>query len=91
MNDLAPFWLSLRVAGLATVLIVAFGLPTAWVLARRDFPGKGLVAGLLILPLVLPPTVLGYYLLQVLGRRRRSGDGWRPRWGSPWYSTGRAR
>jgi molybdate transport system permease protein len=73
MNDLTPFWLSLRIASMATVLIVAFGVPTAWVLARRDFPGKALVAGLLILPLVLPPTVLGYYLLQVLGRRAPIG------------------
>ena len=54
-------------------MIVAVGLPAAWVLARRDFPGKALVAGLLVLPLVLPPTVLGYYLLQVLGRRALLG------------------
>jgi len=67
--DLAPFWLSLRVAALATLLIVAAGLPAAWLLARARFPGKGLVGGVLILPLVLPPTVLGYALLQVLGRR----------------------
>jgi molybdate transport system permease protein len=73
MQGLAPFWLSLKVASLATLLIVAAGLPVAWVLARRDFPGKALVAGVLILPLVLPPTVLGYYLLQVLGRRAPIG------------------
>ena len=92
MNDLGPFWLSLRVAALATLLIVAVGLPAgagSW--RGRDFPGKGLVAGLLVLPLVLPPTVLGYYLLQVLGRRRCSGTGWSRRWGSRWSSTGRAR
>ena len=40
----------------------------AYLLARRKFAGKGLVAGFLILPLVLPPTVLGYYLLVLLGR-----------------------
>ena len=67
--DLAPLWLSMRVASLATVLIVAAGLPLAYLLARGRFPGKGLLAGLLVLPLVLPPTVLGYYLLQILGRR----------------------
>ena len=44
-----------------------------WILARCDFPGKALVAGILVLPLVLPPTVLGYYLLQILGRRRLVG------------------
>jgi molybdate transport system permease protein len=69
MSDLGPFWLSLRVASLATVLIVAAGLPAALVLARARFPGKALIAGILVLPLVLPPTVLGYYLLQLLGRR----------------------
>jgi molybdate transport system permease protein len=69
MSDLAPFFLSLRVAALATIVIVAVGLPAAWVLARLRFPGKALVAGFLVLPLVLPPTVLGYYLLQILGRR----------------------
>jgi molybdate transport system permease protein len=72
--DLGPFWLSLRVASLATLLIVAAGLPIALFLARVHFPGKGLVAGILVLPLVLPPTVLGYALLQVLGRRAIVGS-----------------
>ena len=75
MADLAPLWLSLQVAAAATAVIVALGLPTAWALARTRFPGKGLVAGLLILPLVLPPTVLGYVLLLLLGRRTWIG-GW---------------
>ena len=73
MNDLGPFWLSIRVAAAATALIVTFGLPVALVLARARFPGKSLVAGILVLPLVLPPTVLGYYLLQILGRRSPVG------------------
>jgi molybdate transport system permease protein len=74
MNDLGPFWLSLRVASLATVLIVAVGLPVALALARTGFPGKGIIAGILVLPLVLPPTVLGYYLLQLLSRRSLVGQ-----------------
>jgi molybdate transport system permease protein len=73
MPDLGPFWLSLRVAALATLLIVATGVPIALVLARAQFPGKGLVAGIMALPLVLPPTVLGYALLQLLGRRSMVG------------------
>jgi molybdate transport system permease protein len=72
--DLDPFLLSLRVAGLATLLIVAAGVPMAVLLARGRFPGKGLVAGVVLLPLVLPPTVLGYVLLQVLGRGALLGD-----------------
>jgi molybdate transport system permease protein len=75
MADLAPLWLSLRVASAATVVIVALGLPAAWALARLRFRGKGLVAGILVLPLVLPPTVLGYALLLLLGRRTWLG-GW---------------
>jgi molybdate transport system permease protein len=73
MSDLSPLWLSLRVASLATLLIVVVGLPTALFLARTHFPGKPLLAGILILPLVLPPTVLGFYLLQVLGRHAPVG------------------
>jgi molybdate transport system permease protein len=69
----APLWLSLRVASLATLLIVILGMPTALVLARARFPGKALVAGILVLPLVLPPTVIGFYLLQCLGRRSPLG------------------
>jgi molybdate transport system permease protein len=73
MVDLSPLWLSLRVASLATLLIVAVGLPTALFLARARFPGKALLAGILILPLVLPPTVLGYCLLLFLGKRSLLG------------------
>ena len=75
MGDLAPLWLSVRVATVATALIVLAGVPAAFCLARLNFPGKGLVSGFMILPLVLPPTVLGYLLLQVLGRRTWLG-GW---------------
>lgn len=79
--DLAPLWLSLRVAGLATLAVVVVGLPVAYGLARSSFPGKGLLSGILVLPLVLPPTVLGYYLLQVLGRRAAVGMWLEQTWG----------
>jgi molybdate transport system permease protein len=80
-HDLAPLWLSLRVALVATVLIVAVGGPLALLLARGRFAGKGLLAGVLTLPLVLPPTVLGYYLLQVVGRRTWLGIWLERTWG----------
>ncbi|MHB1004726.1 MAG: molybdate ABC transporter permease subunit [Chloroflexota bacterium] len=67
--DLTPLWLSLRVAIVATFLTTAFGLPIAWLLARRRFRGRGLLSATTTLPLVLPPTVLGYYLLLLLGRQ----------------------
>ncbi len=66
MPDLFPVWLSLRVALLATLLTLAAGLPLAWLLARRRFPGRDLLEAAVVLPLVLPPTVLGYYLLLLI-------------------------
>ncbi|MFW5942373.1 MAG: molybdate ABC transporter permease subunit [bacterium] len=71
--DLAPLWLSLRVSLLATLLVAAAAVPLAWLLARRDFWGKELFNGLTSLPLVLPPTVLGYYLLVALGQQSPVG------------------
>lgn len=67
--DLFPVWLSLQVSVVATALTLALGLPIAWVLARKVFPGRELVGALVVTPLVLPPTVLGYYLLVLIGSR----------------------
>jgi len=67
--------LTLKVAGCATALNLVLGVAAAWLLARRRFPGRDLVDAVLTLPLVLPPTVLGYYLLVVIGRR-----GWLGAW-----------
>jgi molybdate transport system permease protein len=61
--------LSLRVAVLATALNAAIGIPLAYVLARHRFRGHAVVDLLVTLPLVLPPTVTGYYLIVLLGRR----------------------
>jgi molybdate transport system permease protein len=67
--DWFPVWLSLRVAALATLFTVVVGVPFAWLLARRNFPGRDLLSAALLTPLVLPPTVLGYYLLTIIGSR----------------------
>jgi molybdate transport system permease protein len=61
--------LSLRVAVVATLAALPFGIAIAWVLARKDFWGKTLVDALVHLPLVLPPVVTGYLLLIAFGRR----------------------
>lgn len=61
--------LSLLVSFWAVAASLPFGLGCAWVLARLDFPGKTLVDGIIHLPLVLPPVVVGYALLVLLGRR----------------------
>ncbi len=65
--DLFPLWLSLQVSLTATALTLLVGVPVAWLLARRRFPGRDLLEALVVLPLILPPTVLGYYLLLVIG------------------------
>ncbi|HLY37634.1 MAG TPA: molybdate ABC transporter permease subunit [Candidatus Binatia bacterium] len=62
-----PLWLSLRVATLATLAILPVGVFLAHVQARYRYPGRGVVGTLLVLPLVLPPTVVGYYLVALLG------------------------
>jgi len=61
--------LSVVVAVAATVLNAVVGIPLAYALARRRFPGRGLIDLVVTLPLVLPPTVTGYYLIVLLGRR----------------------
>ena len=71
--------LSVRVAVLATLANALIGIPLAYLLARRRFRGRGLVDLLVTLPLVLPPTVTGYYLIVLLGRR-----GWL---GAPLYAA----
>lgn len=63
-----PLLLTLRVAALGTIFIFLFGLLIAWVLARYRFTGKLLLEILVLIPLVIPPSVLGYYLLQFFGR-----------------------
>lgn len=67
--------LTLKVAGWATALNLVLGVAVGFVLARRRFIGRELLDSLLTLPMVLPPTVLGYYLLVVIGRRGPIG-GW---------------
>jgi molybdate transport system permease protein len=61
--------LSLRIAVVATVVALPFGIAAAWVLARKNFWGKALLDGVVHLPLVLPPVVTGYLLLIWFGRR----------------------
>jgi molybdate transport system permease protein len=66
--DWFPLTLSLRVAIIATALVVVIGVALGWLLARKRFFGREALDAIVTLPLVLPPTVLGYYLLVALGR-----------------------
>ena len=72
--DLFPLRLSLLVSLTATLLTLLAGIPLAWLLARRRFPGRDVLEVLVVLPLILPPTVLGYYLLRLLGARGLVGQ-----------------
>jgi molybdate transport system permease protein len=88
--DWFPLWLSLRVAFVSTALALAFGLWLAYILANREFRGKEVVDAAVTLPLVLPPTVLGYYLLVVVGRASPVGKLWEAVFGSPLVFTWKA-
>jgi molybdate transport system permease protein len=88
--DWFPLWLSLRVAVLATALALVLGLWLAYLLANRNFWGKEVVDALATLPLVLPPTVLGYYLLVVLGRESPLGHIYESIFGRPLVFTWQA-
>jgi molybdate transport system permease protein len=74
-EELQAIRLSLRVAFWSVTCSLPFGVLVAWVLARRNFPGKVLLDGLVHLPLVVPPVVVGFILLVLLGRRGPIG-GW---------------
>jgi molybdate transport system permease protein len=65
--DLGAIWLTLRLATLVTVLLLLIGTPIAWWLARTRSWLKGPIGAVVALPLVLPPTVLGFYLLVAMG------------------------
>ena len=67
--DLKTVWFSAWAAAVATLIILPPGLALAWLLARRNWPGKALVETLTALPLVLPPVATGLILLKLLGRR----------------------
>jgi molybdate transport system permease protein len=66
-NDLLALWTTLKLAGLATIILLLLGTPLAWWLAHSRCRFKALVEALIALPLILPPTVLGFYLLITLG------------------------
>jgi molybdate transport system permease protein len=69
IQNWSPLALSLWVSSLAGAIALIIGIGLAWLLVRKNFRGKTILEGLTLLSLVLPPTVLGYYLLLLLGQR----------------------
>jgi molybdate transport system permease protein len=88
--DWFPLWLSLKVAAIATVLSLVIGLWLAYLLANRRFRGKEVLDAGVALPLVLPPTVLGYYLLVLFGRASPAGRLYEWMFGAPLVFTWQA-
>ena len=76
LPDLGPLWLTLRLAAAATGILLLVGTPLAWWLARTRSPFRPAFEAVIALPLVLPPTVLGFYLLILLGPRSTLGGLW---------------
>jgi len=66
-------WFTAWVSALSTILILPFGLATAWLLARHDWPGKSVAETIISLPLVMPPVATGLILLKLFGRRGAIG------------------
>lgn len=71
---LVPLLLTLKVAGWATFLATLFGIVVAFAIVRLRFPGREVIDAMMTLPMVMPPTVLGYYLLVLVGRRGIIGE-----------------
>jgi molybdate transport system permease protein len=88
--DWFPLWLSLRVAFVSTAIAFVVGLWLAYILANREFRGKEVLDAAITLPLVLPPTVLGYYLLVLLAGNSPLGKLWENIFGSPLVFTWKA-
>ena len=80
--DFAPLYLSIEVATVATLLAAVLGVATAALLTRSHLPGRNLIDALVTAPLILPPTVLGYYMLVALGRRSLIGQAYEHATGS---------
>lgn len=69
-----PLFLSLKIAGIATCIVLVFGILFARLFARASFPGKRILEAVLLLPLVLPPTVVGFGLLYLFGKNGPIGS-----------------
>ncbi len=74
--DLGPLWLSVRLAFVTTVILIILGAPLSWWLSQSRSRWQTVVQAVVAMPIVLPPTVLGFYLLVVLGPRGTIGSWW---------------
>jgi molybdate transport system permease protein len=82
LNDWFPLWMTLRVATIATAVATVLGIAIAYLLAKAKFRGRALVEAVVTLPIVIPPTVMGYFLLTALGANSAFGRTWEKLTGS---------
>jgi len=82
LNDWFPLWMTLRVATIATAVATVLGIAIAYLLAKAKFRGRALVEAIVTLPIVIPPTVMGYFLLTALGVNSAFGRTWEKLTGS---------
>lgn len=75
-NDWLALWLTLKLAFVSTIVLLLLAVPLAWFLARRNFRGKAALEALIALPIVLPPTVIGFYLLIAFAPDTVLARGW---------------
>ena len=85
--DLLPLYLSIKLAVVSTVVLIILAAPLSYVLVFYRLPGKSFLEALINLPIVLPPTVLGFYLLVAMGPKGWIGHAWEGMFGSPLLFT----
>lgn len=68
MSELSPLWISIKTAFTATFIVFFIGIAAAWFMATYKGRGRGIIDGILTLPMVLPPTVIGFILLLIIGK-----------------------
>lgn len=83
MSDWSPLWISLRVTLVATMFAAVVGVAIAYALAKMRSRWASIIEAVITVPIVLPPTVLGYYLLTLLGSRGPIGRTWESVFGTP--------
>ncbi|CCO09212.1 molybdate ABC transporter permease subunit [Desulforamulus hydrothermalis] len=74
LADWSPVFISLRTAVISVIAVIILGLPLARLMSRREFPGKDLLESAITLPMVLPPSVIGYGLLMLIGKNGLLGQ-----------------
>ncbi len=85
--ELLPLYLSAKLATIATLILIVIAAPLTYILTNSSWPGKSFIEALLNLPIALPPTVMGFYLLFLMGPKGSIGTAWESVFGRPLLFT----